>query len=98
MWMPYRLFPYERRLGIRELEGLGLTVLDTTDDGVTVVGDVESAAARPTYFDHFVVEDSDRVVSAQSVIEAAHMEGRPRNAVRQATRYGLHGIHEYKGK
>ena len=97
-WMPYRLFPYERRLGVRELEGLGLTVLDTNDDAVTVVGDVEYAAARCTYFDHFVVEDLDPVVTSQSVVEAAHMDGRARNTVRQATRYGLHGIHEYKGK
>ena len=54
MWMPYRLFPYERRLGVRELEGLGLTVVDAKDDGVTVVGNVEPAAARCTYFDHFI--------------------------------------------
>jgi hypothetical protein len=98
MWMPYRLFPYERRLGLRELECLGLTVLDADDDAVTVVGDVESAARRGTYFDHFVPEGAEPIVTQQSVVEAAHLDGRTTTAVRQATRYGLHGIHEYKGK
>lgn len=98
IWMPYRLFPYERCFGLRELEALGLTVVDAAEDSVAVIGEVENVVQRCTYFDHFVSDGTGPAVTEQSAVEAAHLDGRATNSVRQATRYGLHGIHEYKGK
>ena len=96
--MPYRLFPYERRLGLRELEQLGLAILEEDDGAVIVSGDVEVAGRRCTYFDHITADDSRTIVTQQRLVEAIHGDGRTRPAGRQSTRYGLHGIHEYKGK
>lgn len=98
-WMRYRLFPYERRLGLRELENLGLQVL--ADDGhlVTVAGDAERAIQRATYFEGFIEEPLEAIESTeQATVESHHLALRESNGIRQATRYGPHGIHEYKGK
>src|SRR5687768_708133 len=96
-WMPYKLFPYERRLGIRELESLGFRELVDDAAWVTGVGDTERALHRATYFE--TVENGRGVgeLTAQAAVEMGHLELREGPA-RQATRYGLHGIHEYKGK
>ena len=96
--MPYRLFPYERRLGLRELERLGLIVLQEADGEVLVAGEVARAIDRATYFDHVAVYGHEPWLTQQSFVEAEHMQLRSANLRRQATRYGLHGIHEYKGK
>jgi hypothetical protein len=95
--MTYRLFPYERRLGIRELERLGLTVLEARDDRVVVSGDAKAAIARSTYFRE-VGADGRTVETRQQRVESGHLGRRETRSNRQATRYGLHGIHEYKGK
>ncbi|HEY5170088.1 MAG TPA: hypothetical protein VIK54_00005, partial [Acidimicrobiia bacterium] len=95
--MSYRLFPYERRLGIRELERLGLTVLEERDDQVVVLGDTEAVIARSTYFRE-ASADECTVETMQKRVEAGHLSRRETRSNRQATRYGLHGIHEYKGK
>ncbi len=97
-WMPYRLFPYERRLGLRELERLGVSVLENRDDAVVVSGDPTAVAARSTYFHEVEPDDGHAVLTEQSRIETACQRRRGRSGTRQATRYGLHGIHEYKGK
>jgi site-specific DNA-methyltransferase (cytosine-N4-specific) len=96
--MPYRLFPYERELGLRELEQLGLDVIDEQDDAVVVSGDISIAVERATFFDHIESQPGALVPTKQHLVERAHVERRSRIATRQATRYGLHGIHEYKGK
>jgi hypothetical protein len=98
-WMPYRLFPYERALGLRELSALDMAVVDGDEECLTVAGNPAYAAMRCTYFDRFVDQSADEVVQAeQSAVERRHFNGRQQTATRQATRYGLHGIHEYKGK
>jgi SAM-dependent methyltransferase len=97
-WMPYRLFPYERRMGLRELEGLGLTVIAEQQDAVVVSGDVARALQRATYFCEVEGSAGERIPTRQHRVESAHLERRSRAASRQATRYGLHGVHEYKGK
>ncbi|MGE5281570.1 MAG: hypothetical protein ACM3N0_04465 [Chloroflexota bacterium] len=95
-WMAYRQFPYERELGLRELEALGLTVVADQDD-VTALGDPEIVIDRATYFDRVSSPlGTQKTVQAQT--EAAHLERRGKRSGRQVTRYGLHGIHEYKGK
>jgi hypothetical protein len=97
--MPYRLFPYERRLGLMELDRFALEVVRETDDGVVVSGDPNDVILRSTYFQSVELEDGSVIETEQSRVEAAHLVRRPKgNTARQATRYGLHGVHEYKGK
>lgn len=96
--MRYRLFPYERQLGLRELERLGLQVVADDGHSVTVAGDAERAIRRATYFEGFANKLSALEPTEQATTESAHLELRESNGIRQATRYGPHGIHEYKGK
>ncbi len=96
--MAYRLLPYERRLGVRELQQLGMTVLRDASDGVVVAGDPAYALRRAAYFQSLDAGRGGVVESEQSRVERAHVARRATSAARQATRYGLHGIHEYKGK
>lgn len=95
--MPYRLFPYERQLGIRELASLGMDVLDDDGLGLTLAGDPERALRRSTYFAS-MSSNGAMAMTDQAAVESVHLDLRDGNGVRQATRYGLHGIHEYKGK
>ncbi len=96
--MPYRLFPYEFGLGIRELERLGLEVWGEAADSLIVSGDPTDAVARATYFQSVELEDQRILQTDQARVEAAHLDRRGTKATRQATRFGVHGIHEYKGK
>lgn len=93
-WHPYRYYPYERQLAMREAQALlGGSPKETTD-GIELSGDFDAAAAdRLVYFSQI----HDRRVTRQTVqaqLERAVTAGRNR----QATRYSAHGIHEYKGK
>lgn len=95
--MPYKLFPYERRLGIRELESLGFQELSDDTISVAGIGDAALAIHRATYFEAVANGHGDEARTAQATVELAHLDLRDGQG-RQATRYGLHGIHEYKGK
>lgn len=93
-WHPYRYYPYERQLAMREAQALlGGTPKEITD-GIELTGDFDAAAAdRLVYFSQI----HDRRVTRETIqaqLERAVTAGRNR----QATRYSAHGIHEYKGK
>lgn len=93
-WHPYRYYPYERQLAMREAHALlGVAPLETLD-GVELVGNFDaSAAERLVYFSQI----HDRQVTRQTVqAQLEHAVNAGRN--RQATRYSAHGLHEYKGK
>lgn len=94
-WMPYKMFPYERRLGLMELESLGVRELVDQEGWVAGVG-AAAIAGRLTYFDSVATGEEERR-TAQALVEHEHLEMRE-GPLRQPTRYGLHGIHEYKGK
>jgi hypothetical protein len=94
-WMPYKMFPYERRLGLMELESLGVRELVDREDCVAGVG-APAIAERLTYFESVAAEEGERATE-QALVEREHLEMRD-GPLRQPTRYGLHGIHEYKGK
>lgn len=96
--MRYRLFPYERRLGVRELESLGVQLVDDRDDSLTVAGDVARIVERATYFETIADPDQAETLTDQATVERLHLDRRAGSNGRQATRFGLHGIHEYKGK
>ncbi len=96
--MPYRLFPYERRLGLRELDSLGLEVIRQTDQDLELAGDIELARRRATYLSAVSSMPDVWQTTEQALVESTHLDLRDTTATRQATRYGPHGIHEYKGK
>lgn len=94
-WHDYRYYPYERDLARREvLAVLGLTDCDLSEDGIQLPRWVDTnAAGRLTYFSH--VDGADGVIpTIQARLEQAARNGDNR----QATRYSVHGLHEYKGK
>lgn len=94
-WHDYRYYPYERDLARREvLAVLGLGNCDMSEHGVRLPRWVDTEAAeRLTYFSH--VGEGDR---ATPTVQARLEEEARRGRLRQATRYSVHGLHEYKGK
>lgn len=83
----YKLFDYERDLAGRES-----TLLTAT----AAAADLEPAAylrERGTYF-----QTIDGVRTSQRQTEDIHLVERGSRSARQATRYLVHGLHEYKGK
>ena len=93
-WHDYSYYPYERDLARREvLAVLGLTGCDLSEQGVRLPRSVDvEAADKLTYFSH-VDGGMGEVPTIQTRLEQA-----ARNGNRQATRYSVHGLHEYKGK
>lgn len=97
VWPNYRLFAYERRLAAAELEALGASVLDVSPLGIKFEHpDPKSLLGRITYVAELSFESS-QWVGEQRAAEVRHLEHRSRPS-RQATRFGVHGFHEYKGK
>ena len=94
-WHDYRYYPYERELAARE----AATLFNRSDFReipggleLTTVKDI-GPARRLTYF---AAALNGRAVTEtqQSRLERGARVGR----TRQATRYSVHGLHEYKGK
>jgi hypothetical protein len=95
----YRLFPYERDLAEREIAALDLRLVDASANGFLIDAAANHAELRRlTYVSGVHTADGDVLRPDLAVMEAVHRELRGRGPRRQATRYGLHGIHEYKGK
>lgn len=97
-WAKYRLFPYERVLGHRELAALSGKQVNETIWGVAVPDEAsQSILERSTFFEEVVTVDQ-RCMTEQLSVERGHGANRGAERIRQETRYGLHGLHEYKGK
>ncbi len=94
----YRLFSYETRLARRELESLGAVIVEDAGDHLDVFGDVDAIRARATYLESLTLPDGDRALTHQAAVEQEHLKRRSTRNLRQATRFGPHGFHEYKGK
>lgn len=93
----YKLFPYEKRLALEELNILFESNIEYSESKkcITVVtnktiqyDDLE----KLTYF-KLVVVDDEQITPKISLLEKSATSHN-----RQATRYSAHGIHEYKGK
>ena len=95
-WHPYNYFPYERELALREVRAL-LDCGDLRQDDAGLFVPRQRAnstsALRLTYFSG-LRDDARFVSTVQANLEEAARAGRSR----QATRYSVHGLHEYKGK
>jgi site-specific DNA-methyltransferase (cytosine-N4-specific) len=94
IWHPYRYYPYERVLAMREVRALLGGTLEEIVDGVELTGEFNASAAdRLVYFSQIHDRRHSRE-TVQAQLESAVTAGRSR----QATRYSAHGLHEYKGK
>lgn len=95
MWHGYRYYPYERALAMREIAALFPTSAPReVPGGLELPSSCSSRLAnRLTYVSRI---DGERGLSEtqQSCLEMTARKGRGR----QATRYSVHGLHEYKGK
>ena len=91
-WMPYKLFPYEKVLGKREVAAL-LQPEDISEEGKNLLARGcrhPEAAERLVYFSAAFFD---------GITLYTHQYERERNNERkQNPRYFAHGIHEYKGK
>ena len=94
-WHDYSYYPYERELAAREVAALfGSPDLREISGGLELTGgNGGEAAGRLTYFAGGV-NGRGPMETLQSRLERAARAGR----TRQATRYSVHGLHEYKGK
>lgn len=97
-WPRYRMFDYERELAAREIRSLTGSNPIAADDGLTVSShDVGSVSQRLTYAGKLEY-DNDDIIPDQALVETRHLRSRSTQHSRQATRYLVHGLHEYKGK
>ncbi|UES60232.1 RNA methylase (plasmid) [Roseibium aggregatum] len=89
----YRYYPYEKDLAAREVAKLlGTDKFREMDGVLEVCGGSPNKADRLTYFSK-VRYDRTEIETVQSQLEKAATGQK-----RQATRYSVHGLHEYKGK
>ncbi len=94
-WHGYAYYPYERELATREIAALlGNGNMQTVSDGIELRGTVSAGPAeRLTYFSGRI-NGSGFEPTIQAKLEQAARIGEKK----QATRYSVHGLHEYKGK
>lgn len=94
-WHSYNYFPYERDLAAREVEKLfAQGNVSATDDGLWLPAEIDaSSAQRLVYFSEYIA-GGESTPTAQHLLE----KGVRTSQKKQATRYSVHGLHEYKGK
>ena len=94
-WHGYNYYPYERDLAAREVAALlGRNDVRTVSGGVELAEPVAGRAAeRLTYFSG-QLNGRGFTPTLQAKLEQAGRIGKRK----QATRYSVHGLHEYKGK
>lgn len=94
-WHEYSYYPYERELAAREVASLfGSPNFREIPTGLELEGVKTSGpAGRLTYFSA-AVTGRQVTETLQGQLERAARTARSR----QATRYSVHGLHEYKGK
>lgn len=94
-WHRYQYYPYERELALREVTAVLKTNSAQTIDGGLEIEHYEdaSSAGQLTYFAGYV-NGRGYTQTVQARLEDAARVGKNR----QATRYSVHGLHEYKGK
>lgn len=95
IWHDYRYYPYEQELAAREVAALfDGAVLHEIQDGLELVGkNDDKYADRLAYFSG-VTNGRGIIETTQNRLEDTVRYGK----ARQATRYSVHGLHEFKGK
>ena len=94
IWHNYKYYPYERQLALREAKSiLGNAKISQIEQGLELSGAELESAKRLVYFSQ-IHHHQLAIDTVQAKLERAASAGRKR----QATRYSVHGLHEYKGK
>lgn len=94
-WHPYRYYPYERELALREVRTLLPTAdVSNTKRGVRVDGIFNAAVAERLVYFADISNGEQSIPTMQAKLERVNGNG----LNRQSTRYSVHGLHEYKGK
>lgn len=91
-WMSYKLFPYERILGKREVMSLLMPDEIIEEEKFLLASNCQhpEAAERLVYFSAYLIDGTTRY--------SFQFERERNGEKKQNTRYFAHGIHEYKGK
>jgi site-specific DNA-methyltransferase (cytosine-N4-specific) len=98
LWPDYRMFAYERDLAVREVRSLAQAEPTKRSDGLTVRSDdVDLLRERVTYARSLAWREGI-IKTRQALAEDVHQQQRQMLRTRQATRFLVHGFHEYKGK
>lgn len=92
-WQSYKLFPYEKKLGIKEVKSLLKPAIVTFDNNsVMAIGCQSISRIKDlVYFSYY---STDR----ESLCPTTQFKREQNKGKKQNTRYFSHGIHEYKGK
>jgi site-specific DNA-methyltransferase (cytosine-N4-specific) len=92
---PYKYFPYELELAMREVKALlPKATLSESEQGLRLKGDFDLEIVRRLVYFAGVSNGDKYWPTAQSMFERVNGNG----PNRQSTRYSAHGLHEYKGK
>lgn len=93
----YKLFPYEKKFAIREVEALLEPSELFVSNNKLVVSELKNKdnLKRLVYFSHAEIEN-EIVPTDQFTFEKKTYSSKSQK--RQNTRYSVHGLHEYKGK
>lgn len=98
LWPDYRMFAYERDLAFREVVALVGTRARGIAGGLEVPIDETALLGERITYAHSLAHEDKSTPTAQAAVETTHQRYRPTRATRQATRFLVHGLHEYKGK
>lgn len=91
----YRYYPYEQQLALREVTALlGGAAPRCLENGLELAGKPDSNSAQRLVYFSQVHDGLVAIDTVQARLERAVTAGKRR----QATRYSVHGLHEYKGK
>lgn len=95
LYHDYKYYPYERYLALREAAALlGTHAVRELSNGIELAGGTDTEIAHRLVYFSQVHHERVTNETIQSRLERAATIGRRR----QATRYSVHGLHEYKGK
>lgn len=94
----YRYFPYEKELARREVQSVtGVSNIVETPDCFRLAEPVDAEKLRSLTYVAEVITGKDHFVTFQYELEQSHRRAAGIGK-RQATRYSVHGLHEYKGR
>ena len=94
-WHGYQYYPYERELAMREVAALFPASLPReVPGGLELPGRCSPRLANRLAYVSRIDGERGLAETQQSCLEMTARKG----AARQATRYSVHGLHEYKGK
>lgn len=93
-WGPYKHFPYERELALREASALIGSGIHMSASGDVRSKEANLAAAKMLTYFASVDAGGTQTATLQSQLEQSASTTRRR----QSTRYSVHGLHEYRGK